>query len=141
MTDRQRVLYQKGIDASKKYNYINEAFNNMSLDELDDISSSKWYAFFEAGFYGREPEWVRALRYGDIPVSGYSTNWADGTRENGVSCVKIIRSDDDVKYKSIYDLTLGGQGIDKIIIEGWYFGDCGSDGEPLLIGAHKVSAA
>lgn len=139
MTLRQEELYNKGVEYSKRYDYINQAYWSMDLKELEDVTDSKWSAFFEAGFYGREPEWVQAIRYGEIPESGYSINWAEGTRESGVSCVKIIRQESDRDYKSIYDITLGGQGFEKITVEGWYFGGTGSDGEPLLIGARKTA--
>ena len=80
----------------------------MSLNELEDFAMINGFSeFFSAGFRGREPEWVEALRYGDVPECGFSINYADDVREPGVSCIKLLRKADDERYNSIYDITLG----------------------------------
>lgn len=138
MTERQKELYKRGQRCAEEYNDINTAYRFMDFEALEDTMSSKYVRFFEAGFYGEAPEYVEAIRYGEVPENGFSKNHADNSFEKGVSCVKIIRKESDRDYKSIYDITLGGQGIEKITVSGWYFGDCGSDGEPLLIGAKRI---
>ncbi|MEM3318674.1 MAG: hypothetical protein QXT80_03920, partial [Thermoplasmatales archaeon] len=88
--------------------------------------------------YGFEPQWRQAYRYGEIPESGYSTNWSTGEREKGVSCVCLIGGKNENK-NTIYDFIYGeAQRTKKIKIEGWYLGDYGADGEPLLIQARKI---
>lgn len=110
------------------------AIGDEALGEMVEgvYSDALW---FRAGFSGRKPEYVQAVRYGAIPENGQSINHADNSYEDGVSCVKIIRNDDDKNVKSIYDVTLGLQDIKKIIISGWWLGGTGSDGEPLLVDA------
>lgn len=131
--------YEMGKNAAKDHECIRQAYETMRPEDLDFLISNNDYdEFFTAGFNGREPEWVEAIRYGEIPARGYSVNHADGTREHGVSVVKIIRREGDEDYKSIYDVTLGWQGIEKIRVSGWYLGGSGSDGEPLLVGAKKI---
>ena len=135
MTARQLKWYNLGKSDSLNYSSERAAAEAMSMDTLECMAEGHWSneLWYHAGFIGREPEYVQAVRYGAIPASGRSTNYADGHRENGISCVKIIRTADDANTKSIYDVTLGWQDIGKTIISGWYLGGYGSDGEPLLI--------
>ena len=128
-----------GAEMAKDYEYENEALNSLSLDQLEDFSYIVGYSqFFHAGFEGREPEWVEAIRYGEIPEEGRSINWAENKWEPGVSCVKIIRTEDDGDASSLYDITLGWQGREKIRVAGWWLGLSGSDGEPTLLGCVRV---
>ena len=90
-------------------------------------------AWVWGGYHGRKPEYRTAYRYGELPKSGRSTNWADNTRENGVSMIGFEDT------SSIYDVTLGGQDIPKIKVEGWYLGDSGADGEPILVDCKKIA--
>ena len=53
--------------------------------------------------------------------------------EQGVSVIGIVRKENDFEMKSIYDVTLGMQGIKKYEIRGWFLGRTGADGEPLLL--------
>jgi hypothetical protein len=132
--------WEMGSKAAKEYDSEDAAIWAMDMDTLENFECIHGFgAFFHAGFIGRKPEWVEAIRYGEIPASGYSINWADGSAEPGVSCVKIIRNGDDENCDSIYDVTLGWQGRDKIRVAGWWLGLPGSDGEPCLLGAVKVS--
>lgn len=89
--------------------------------------------FVKAGFYGDEPEYVSAVRYGEIPQNGRSMNFAEGTLEQGVSVVRIARHESDYSAPSFYDQTLGWQDIPKYEVRGWFLGRTGADGEPLLI--------
>lgn len=133
-----KQAYNDGIELSKQFDNEQSAINNLPLIDLEKFLSFEYEQFFHAGFINREPEYVRAIRYGKIPENGQSKNYANNSFENGISCVKIIRNESDYSIKSIYDVTLGYQEIDKIIIEGWYLGQSGSDGEPLLICAKQI---
>ena len=132
--------WKMGREAAKEYSSEETALQAMDIDTLEDFEYIHGFgAFFHAGFIDRKPEWVEAIRYGEIPASGYSINWADGSAEPGVSCVKIIRNEEDENIDSVYDVTLGWQGREKIRVAGWWLGLSGSDGEPCLLGAVKVS--
>lgn len=134
-----RRAWDLGAEDSKRFSSEEDALRSMDMDQLEIIADVDGCSqFYHAGFIGREPEWVEAIRYGEIPAAGYSVNWADGTAEPGVSCVKIIRNEEDANIDSIYDVTLGWQGREKIRVAGWWLGLSGSDGEPCLIGAVKV---
>jgi len=129
--------WEMGRKAAMNYSSEKEALWAMDTDTLGDFECIHGFdAFFHAGFIGREPEWVEAIRYGEIPERGYSINWADGSAEPGVSCVKIIRSAQDEEYSSLYDVTLSDR--EKIRVAGWWLGLSGADGEPTLLGAVKV---
>ncbi len=126
--------------AAKGYSDNSELYHSMDWDELEAYVNSSFESqeCFHAGLIGREPEYVEAIRFGEIPECGQSTNWAEGTLENGVSCVKIIRSLEDLETKSIYDATCGWLGAKKYLVGGWYIGRTGSDGEPLLFHAEII---
>lgn len=137
LTERQQKYYDLGKKASTEYETEKDAQMSMDMETLESLCTGYYsnLVWFHAGFVGREPEYVHAIRYGAIPADGYSINHADGTAEKGVSCVKIVRNADDNDYQSVYDVTQGWQGIGKIVVAGWYVGGSGSDGEPLLIDA------
>lgn len=139
LTNRQRKWYDLGVEMAKEYADERQAYYAMDDDALEDLAVGTWSnnAWFRAGFIGRYPEYVQAVRFGAIPSEGQSINHADGTAEDGVSCIKIVRSSGDEDTKSIYDVTLGHQGVEKNIISGWYLGGSGSDGEPLLVDAKQ----
>lgn len=127
--------YKTGQECAEKYgDDMDRAIWYMDRDLASYIFNDfECGAFWEAGFKGRRPEYVQAVRYGEIPADGRSINWAENAWEGGVSCVKIIRNPEDRDVKSIYDVTLGMQGINKYIVSGWYMGGVGSDGEPLIL--------
>lgn len=128
---------EMGREAAKNFADEREALEKMDMEMLEDFTFIDGFGeFFHAGFVGREPEWVEAIRFGEIPESGYSINWAENKKEPGVSCVKIIRTAEDEKEISIYDATLMDR--EKIRIAGWWLGLSGSDGEPTLLGAVKI---
>ena len=129
-----RRAWNLGRQYAEQFGDEDSAFNAMPLDELESFVSTVGFSeFFHAGFIGREPEWVEAIRYGDIPECGYSINHAESKREPGVSCVKIIRQPSDTNYDSIYDVTLGiGDDREQYRVHGWYLGGYGSDGEPCI---------
>lgn len=135
LTSRQRYFYELGIKMAKDYEDEKMACYALDSKDLEDMAMGRWsnQFWFHAGFSGYEPEYVSAIRYGKAPEGGRSTNWAEHSYENGVSCIKIIRSEEDKNYASIYDAIYGMQGVQKITVNGWYLGTAGSDGEPLLI--------
>lgn len=128
-----------GKEMSVQYDTEWAATNALPYSILEDMMDIVGFEqFFHAGFVGREPEWVEAIRYGEIPAEGRSMNWADHTWEPGVSVVKIIRTPEDENYESIYDVTVGWQGREKIKVAGWWLGLTGSDGEATLLGCVKA---
>ena len=99
--------------------------------------------FYKAGFYGDEPRYVEAIRFGRIPENGRSMNHAEGKYEQGVSVVAILEDGAKETDQSIYDVIKGafGFGSKKYVIAGWFLGRRGSDGEPLLVGAKLIREA
>lgn len=142
MTTRQRELYELGCEYNKKGFGINAIVDDMLCNDpalFDDVFNSRWLCFFYAGVDGVEPEYVKAVRYGDVPESGYSINHATGESECGVSVIRILRRDGDFDKPSIYDILLGMQRMEKIVVEGWYLGDSGADGEPIIRECRKAA--
>ena len=136
MSKEQKRLYDAGAELANQFpGYcVENALLYLSYDEIQELAENDDAIFFYAGFDGREPEWVTAIRYGEIPASGISTNWATGDSEGGLSVLKIIRKPEDYDLiHPIYEIA----GTKKIVVEGWYFGGYGSDGEPLLHRAVK----
>lgn len=132
-----RRAWETGRKAAQEFDSEMDALNAMDMDTLEDFEYIHGFgAFFHAGFVGRDPEWVEAIRFGEIPECGYSMNWAEGKAEPGVSCVKIIRDESDANDLSLYDVTLMDR--EKIRVAGWWLGLSGSDGEPTLLGAVKI---
>lgn len=135
-----KKIWKKAWDMGKKaaaeYETEKEAAQDMDMEQLENFAYVHGFSeFFHAGFIGREPEWVEAIRMGEIPENDYSINWADGTAEPGVSCVKIIRCAEDADAKTLYNITLADR--EPIRVAGWWLGLTGSDGEPTLLGVVK----
>lgn len=130
--------WELGVEYAKKYNSEREAYEAMPADVLAYIVADRdgCSQFFHAGFVGREPEWVEAYRYGEIPECGFSVNWAENKWEPGVSVVKIIRSEADETYAD--DTLYSMMGRKKIRVAGWWLGLTGSDGEATLLGCERV---
>lgn len=130
--------WEMGAEYATKFATEREAFDAMTMDELDYIAADHdgCEQFFHAGFIGREPEWVEAYRFGEIPESGFSVNWAENKWEPGVSVVKIIRTEADESYAD--DTLYNMLGREKIRVAGWWLGLSGSDGEPTLLGCERV---
>ena len=133
MNLKQQAAYELGRE------YIEQDINYFwyNATEQEESLALNYTEFFEAGHYDFTPRYVTAVRYGEIPASGYSKNHATGETEKGVSVVKIVESADE-NTDSIYDITLGQQGFSKIVVAGWYCGDRGADGEALLVSAVKI---
>ena len=125
--------YNSAFRAALDYDYDIVAGMMEDIEEWGPKTQFIREQFFKAGFYGDVPEYVSAVRYGEIPENGRSKNWAEGTLEQGVSVIGIVRKENDFEMKSIYDVTLGMQGIKKYEIRGWFLGRTGADGEPLLL--------
>lgn len=145
-SDRQQRMWDKGKamrdEVGEEYSF-RSALRDVSMrdeswaDYLEGMQHDKDEAFFKAGFIDRQPEYVQAVRFGEIPESGKSTNWATMESEGGVSTVGILR-DGNTDIASLYDYIYGVQGTDKLLVEGWYFGFAGSDGEPLIHNAKVI---
>lgn len=145
LSAKQNKYLALGAEAKSQYDgyafraFLRAAIWDESWRNVIDVLEDDFEAdqFFKCGFYGDIPEYVTALRYGEIPASGRSTNWAEKTLEQGVSCLCIC---DGVKENrnTFYDGVYGLQGTEKIKVQGWFLGRTGSDGEPLLYGAERV---
>lgn len=134
-----RKAWELGREFAGEGYTLKDSYYAMDGDLLEWIcSDAELDAFYRAGFNGREPELVEAIRYGEVPECGRSINYADNSWEDGVSCVTLIREESDRNYKSLYDVTLGWAGRERITVSGWYLGGSGSDGEPLIWGAKKI---
>lgn len=146
LSENQKYMYNLGEQARQNINNDDISFKNAIrilienynwIDKIEEIQNNKDRLFFEAGYDNFEPRYVKAIRYGEIPQNGYSMNYSTNEFEKGVSCIKIV-NDNELNYNSIYDITLGLQDIEKIVVNGWYLGNSGSDGEPLLVNATKI---
>jgi len=142
MTTRQNKYYKKGQELAQQYETEFEGFRGLvrklveenEFDLLDSLESGfptndLW---LWAGYRGYEPEYKTAQRFGRLPENGRSRNHADNTLENGVSVIGFGSE------SSLYDVILGWQGIEKVNVSGWYLGQRGSDGEPLLVDCKEV---
>lgn len=139
LTGKFESFYRLGINAAERFDSEREALEAMiGSGEIDyfAVSAVGFDQFFHAGFVGREPEWVEAYRYGELPDAGRSINYAEDKWEPGVSVVKIIRGETDEEYAdgTLYNML----GREKIRVAGWYLGNVGSDGEPTLLGCVKI---
>lgn len=138
-TKRQKYAFDLGKHFSEKYGTEQTDYEwNLFFENEPDIAekaaffNSEEQRFFNAGVRGDDPEYKLAIRFGDIPNSGKSKNWATGELERGVSVVDFL-NEKTQNGNTVYDVIYGIQGTDKIIVGGWDFGIFGSDGEPLLI--------
>lgn len=86
------------------------------------------------------------LRFGELPQSGKSTNWATGESEGGVSCYALAWDIVNAQYTLSGTGLLGAlisytmQGVQPYIITGEEVGK-GSDGEPILKNVKIVGSA
>lgn len=130
--------WELGAEYAAKYSTEREAVEAMPANTAAYIFADRdgCAQFFHAGFVGREPEWVEAWRYGEIPECGFSINYAENKWEPGVSVVKIIRAEADEHYSegTVYAML----GREKIRVAGWWLGLTGSDGEATLLGCEKA---
>jgi hypothetical protein len=135
---KERKYWDIGVRLSeeypgKSYSYaVTEAINGeseiVSQVNWEDNDAARW---LEAGFEGDEPQFAYGRRYGEIPESGVSFNHADNTAERGVSILPNTSRD------AVYEMWYGDEPI--TYVGGWYFGDRGSDGEPVLVGAKTIT--
>lgn len=114
--------------------YYDEKFESsvMGFDKPEMVA-------FEAGLKGNEkPYWVNGWRYGLIPTSGSSMNFAEGRLESGISVMAI---DNGMSTKDpSFEMFGGSRGNqDKIYISGFLnTNTTGGDGEPLLLWAKQT---
>ena len=91
--------------------------------------------FWRAGWRGEPvPRWVEAERYGGLPSSGRSRNYADSRTEAGVSVARVLDPDADDGYRWAMG-SWGAADRPTVRVAGWLHHRRGSDGEPLLVGA------
>lgn len=137
-----REMYNRGKLAREKYGdegAFAEEFAMRDPLTFPDPSDDVGFAFWQAGFSGgREPQYVRGWRYGDIPESGASKNYATGETEAGVSLAGLGDDLDD-NARAFRAISSGDKDI--VDVEGWLIEETGSDGEPLIVGAKKAAAA
>lgn len=134
-----KKAYEMGIEYAKRFDYPREAYSEMSMDELSWLCNNDGCGeFFEAGFNSREPEWVEAYRFGELPTTYRSINWVEHKWEPGISCVCIIRDEETAK-KDAENTLYAMLGRDLIRVGGWWLGLSGSDGEPTLLGCVKIA--
>ena len=131
--------YDLGVKYAERFETEREALNAMPFSDLAYIThdSDGCSEFFHAGFVGREPEWVEAYRFGEIPSGCYSVNYIEHKYEPGISCVNIIR-DEEAAKKDAMSTLYAMLGRDLIRVGGWWLGLNGSDGEPTLLGCVKI---
>lgn len=131
--------YEMGRRYAEMYEYETEALDAMPFEDLRYISADLdgCGEFFHAGFVGREPEWVEAYRFGELPEGCYSINYVEHKHEPGISCVCIIR-DEETARKDAENTLYAMMGRDLIRVGGWWLGLSGSDGEPTLLGCTVI---
>jgi hypothetical protein len=103
------------------------------------VADDRLAVFFKAGRAGREiPVWAWGWRWGDLPESGKSRNWADDRNEPGVSCIHV-EGDDWESSSSTFEM-FNKKGRTKVYCAGWTVMHArGSDSEPLLAGAIRIA--
>lgn len=130
--------YDIGKQAKEKYSSERSFFQDMSYDELNQLSldDAAWDAFFKAGFYNKDmPEYKTGWRYGDIPERGKSYNFRDQQFESGVS-VMFLDGESPSSGAKLYEI-FNKNNRKLQHVGGWYVGK-GSDGEPILVDAQLI---
>lgn len=144
-TDNLALWQREAIDLGRSVRASMLADGNVNGDPSrymtsDDsyrvIQSDEFYLWFRLGVEGHEdPEFVTAVRIGEIPKTKVSRNFRDQFQENGVS-VLWIEGDENDRGDGTFEIFNDGK---KIRIAGWRSPWRGSDGEPLLLSPKKLS--
>jgi hypothetical protein len=127
--------YKMGQQHTGIYSSVNEAVD--CDPELYKFPVEMMIAY-EAGFSGCEmPYTVTGWRYGNIPTSGASHNYAEGKQEAGVS---LMEADNGMKTQdalSAMFITAKNRPVVKVT---GYLNTVkrGSDGEPLVFWASEI---
>jgi hypothetical protein len=121
---------RSGISTVREANYHDAYYKHMQYFETAEMVS------FEAGIQGKEkPYWVDGWRYGPVPSSGASKNYALGVVEPGVSLMGTKNGlvTADVGFE------LFTKNRDIYFVSGFLNTvKTGSDGEPLVLWAKQT---
>ena len=129
--------YNGKIDYSNEdYEKEYPEFGELSLNDIFASSNTAQY-YYECGTNGLPlPEHVFARRIGLIPESQLSYNYRDDTLEHGVSVLGLYdKSGFKEQNNGTYRIFNDGK---EYVVEGFYGGLKGSDGEPLITRARAL---
>jgi hypothetical protein len=135
-TTNQIAAYETGKLVGRSVERLTEwIYSGQVTDEM--VEDPSLAVFFEAGRAGKAmPVWATGWRWGALPASGVSHNFADNRDEAGVSCMAVDGVDWDPNGNTFEMFNAGRK---KVILSGWTVRHArGSDGEPLLAGAAEV---
>lgn len=136
MEKQIRTAYQRGC--ADRMLHGADAMAAMYADasgRYDSYGQDEWSAW-RIGFADDELEVIYGYRYGEIPACGRSRNHATGDMEWGVSLMDTLEGWGCTNMMRMDAIALDDRGI--VWIRG-YFAGCGSDGEPLVFAAQKMS--
>lgn len=117
-------------------NWIDENTSPKNARLMDDTDPG-WHAYRNALMNSPKPEYRSGWRYGDLPESGISQNFSENKSESGVS-IMGFHGEEPFSGASTYEMFNSGD-KPKINISGWDANRQGSDGEPLLVAARKIT--
>jgi len=121
--------YKNGVKAAEKYVSIIECVYD---DAYDDTMSAPESIAWTMGFEGRNLVEVSGWRFGYLPESGRSVNYASGEYERGVSLMAL---DGDEYVPAVAAIAISDRPV--VRVRG-YLSGYGADGEPLVIGAEII---
>ena len=141
-TEFDANAFRAGASLGKRYDYDADRFFAAVRAGEEDVPD--WFGmgstvtaerFFEQGLSGYDmPEYVVAIRIGDVPDSQHSFNFRDQKFEKGVSVLRVLGTKDSTDHT--YESFNPGK---RILVGGFRLdGVHGSDGEPLIVGADKI---
>lgn len=121
---------------NEDYEYEYQEFGNLSLNDIFFASHMAQY-YFECGARGLTlPEHVFARRIGLVPEGQRSFNYRDEVYEYGVSVLGLYDESGFIEQNNgTYRIFNDGK---EYVVEGFYGGLNGSDGEPLLTHARVL---
>ena len=121
---------------NEDYEYEYQEFGNLSLNDIFSASRMAQY-YFECGARGLTlPEHVFARRIGLVPEGQSSFNYRDEVYEYGVSVLGLYDESGFIEQNNgTYRIFNDGK---EYVVEGFYGGLNGSDGEPLLTHARVL---
>ena len=121
---------------NEDYEYEYQEFGNLSLNDIFSASRMAQY-YFECGARGLTlPEHVFARRIGLVPEGQRSFNYRDEVYEDGVSVLGLYDESGFIEQNNgTYRIFNDGK---EYVVEGFYGGLNGSDGEPLLTHARVL---
>jgi|GEM_PF-2227465 len=147
--DSLRDAYDVGKMLATKYgdqelwsiDMYNDLWYGGHRDLLDDIARCPQYynIMIRVGYDGHNyPQKVTAVRYGNLPESGISHNYADDRSERGVSVIAVLDDNDTIPEHGSFVQMMWGANRPLVKITGYLMPYFGSDGEKLLIGCKYV---